>query len=165
MTLENKEFKLEWIEFVNKCKNIDISNTLIKSPPPKYQDGYLYCKENVTIDLNNVIGSMVKTNITWYQLLKQYRYKHSDSMKKLKQKASSSLNKQDYSLYTFGNSNKYYLSDGHNRFTFLKFYTHLYSLSTEVTVSKIYYYNLEEIDMNEKEESPILAMFSKYFKR
>lgn len=122
--IEKYETQIEyWNTFFNKCKKLNFANKKLEYLDKRIDGEIFY---NIKVNLNDIVGSDCKNNHTWLNLLSNCNRKNkSQPIHEIKKEVLFDLSKHDYSLIYA--DNKYYMSDGHNRIVFLKFYANLYN--------------------------------------
>ena len=96
-------------------------------------------KYNIKVNLDDIIGSDCKKGL-WIDLLKEFNraeIDHNKDIHKIASEEYENLNQDNYHI--IGYKNKYYISDGHNRIVFLKFYIELYNKSKFINIKRVYY--------------------------
>ncbi|NQY54640.1 MAG: hypothetical protein HRT42_13830 [Campylobacteraceae bacterium] len=129
----------EWHLFVDKCSKLDFAKDEIidLSVVPLERDGE--DKYDVEINLDDIIGSDAKKGFLWIDLLKTFNraeIDHNKDIHKIALEEYENLSQTNYLLIEY--KNKYYISDGHNRIVFLKFYAELYNKPKFITVKRVY---------------------------
>lgn len=124
-----------WFDFINNCSTFSFADTKLEDAsiiPMK--KGII--RENILVNINDIVGSDCKKNITWLELLKSFNraeIDHGKCIHKIAKEEYNRLSENDYAIIKF--NNKYFISDGHNRLVFLKFYIELYSKTPFIKVS------------------------------
>lgn len=129
----------EWYLFIDKCSKLDFAkNEIIDlSVVELERDGEF--KYNVKVNLDDIIGSDTKKGFLWIDLLKLFNraeINHNKDINKIAIEEYKNLNQYNYLLIEY--KKKYYISDGHNRIVFIKFYAELYNKSKLISVKKVY---------------------------
>jgi hypothetical protein len=133
-----------WDKFIQESLRLELASKIMYELPCHKTDftGVKDTEYNVLININDIIGSYGRGNQLWIDQLKKYRYAELDTNKNIEniaKEAYASLENSDYNLISYDDG-KYYISDGHNRLTFLKFYIELYNKSPNIRVSEVIYF-------------------------